>query len=399
MAAEQSLRIGILGFGGAGIAHAGYYPCIRGCVVQKIFNPNPARLEIARQLFPNAERHSTLDNFWRDLDAVSVCTPDSTHADYIVAGLAQGLHVLCEKPLTDSEEGIRKIKVAAAKSDRVVACLHQMRFVPLFRKIKSVLEARELGAVSYLEGYYVHNLVHRAFANDDWRRRDNATPLVYSGCHFVDLLRWLANEEIIEVFAAANNLAFPEYPESDFNLVTLRFKSGVIGKVVVAFGAAGPQDHSIRVYGNRRSIDNNMLFNDAGGWERILHEPIIIQKPLLAHPIKASHHSYLRQLRSNLPAWLMGRIFLATRFLARRPNNEYGGRYYPVRLYEHALACITAIEDFVQAIRQKRQPLCTVDEASKTVLACLSGVESYRTNSPVRVRTLEDVMESGRDSG
>ncbi len=398
MLAGSILRIGILGFGGAGTSHAGYFPCVPGCVVKKIYNPKPERLESARRLFPQIECHATLDSFWQDLDAVSICTPDSTHADYIVAALSHGMHVLCEKPLTDSEEGIRKIKAAAAKSDRVVACLHQMRFVPLFRKAKAILDAKELGTVSYMEGYYVHNLTKRAFVNDDWRRRDNATPLVYSGCHFVDLLRWLAGEDVVEVFAAANHLAFPEYPESDFNLVTLRFKSGIIGKVVVAFGAAGPQDHSIRIYGNRRSIDNNMLFNDAGGWERILHEPIIIQKPLLGHPIKTTHHSYLGQLRGNLPAWLLGKIFLATRFLARRPNNEYGGRYYPVRLYEHALACVTAIEDFVQAIRQRRAPLCTVDEASKTVLACLAGVNSYRTNRPVRVRTLDEVMEGDQNN-
>src|SRR6185295_9259477 len=136
----------------------------------------------------------------------------------------------------------------------------QMRFVPLHRRMKALVGAGALGAISYLEGYYVHDLTLRAFVTDRWRETDNATPLVYSGCHFVDLLRWLADEEIVEVFAAANNIAFPEYPESDLNLVTLRFQSGVIGKVVVAFGAAGPQDHSLRIFGTRRSIDNNMLF-------------------------------------------------------------------------------------------------------------------------------------------
>ena len=390
--AGATLRVGIVGFGGAGTAHAGYYPCVPGCEVRKIFNPKPERLEVARQLFPQAERYQTLEGFWEGLDAVSICTPDATHADYIVAALEHGLHVLSEKPLTDSEEGIRKIKRAAAQSDRVVACLHQMRFVPLFQKVKRVLEARDLGTVSYLEGYYVHNLTHRAFVNDDWRRRDNATPLVYSGCHFVDLLRWLAAEEVTEVYAAANNLAFPEYPESDLNLVTMKFQSGVLAKVVVAFGAAGPQDHSLRIYGNRRSIENNVMFNDAKAWERVLHEPILVQWPLTRHPLPSAHQSMLRQLRSNLPAWLLGKIFLATRWLARHPNNEYGGRYYPVRLYEHAFACVQAIEDFVGAIHEKRAPLCTVDEASKTVLACLAGVESYRTHQPVRVRTLAEVM-------
>lgn len=390
---DSVLRVGIVGFGGAGAAHAGYYPCVPGCEVRKIFNPKPERLEAARQLFPKAERFQSLDGFWEGLDAVSICTPDATHADYIVAALEHGLHVLSEKPLTDSEEGIRRIKrAAAARPDRVVACLHQMRFVPLFEKAKQVLAAGELGQVSYLEGYYVHNLTHRAFVNDDWRRRDNATPLVYSGCHFVDLLRWLAEEDVVEVYAAANNLAFPEYPESDLNLVTLKFRSGVIGKVVVAFGAAGPQDHSLRIYGSRRSLDNNILFNEAKAWDRVIHEPILIQWPLTRHPLKSAHQGVLRQLRSNFPAWLLGKIFLATRWLARHPNNEYGARYYPVRLYEHAFACVRAIEDFVGAIREQRAPLCTVDEAARTVLACLAGVESYRTGQPVRVRTLEEVM-------
>lgn len=395
MVMAKTLRVGIMGFGGAGMAHTGYFPCLPGVTVDKIFDPNPNRLELAQSVFPAVERYLTLDRFYDGLDAVSICTPDKSHADYIVHALQHGCHVLCEKPLTDSEEGIRKIKTATvAYPDLVVACLHQMRFVPLFQKIKRIMQSKELGAISYFEGYYVHNLTNRAFVNDDWRQRDNATPLVYSGCHFVDLLRWLADEEIVEVFAAANHLAFPDYPESDFNLLMLKFKSGIIGKVVVAFGNAGPQDHSLRIYGNRRSIENNVMFNDAFGWERVLHEPIIVQRQLLSHPIKSCNHGLFRQLRSNLPAWLLGKLFLTTRFLARRPNNEYGARYYPVRLYEHALACVTAINDFISAIHENRQPLCTVDEASKTVLACLAGVESYRNNVVVPVRTLSEVLQT-----
>jgi hypothetical protein len=77
------------------------------------------------------------------------------------------------------------------------------------------------------------------------------------------------------------------------------------------------------------------------------------------------------------------------RVLARRPNAEYGAANYPVRLYEHSLACVGAIEDFVGAIRERRPPMCTVAEAGRTVLACLAGVESYRTNRPVTVPEFE----------
>ena len=83
------------------------------------------------------------------------------------------------------------------------------------------------------------------------------------------------------------------------------------------------------------------------------------------------------------------RQFEASRVFARRPNAEYGAANYPVRLYEHSLACVGAIEDFVGAIRDRRAPSCSIDEAGRTVLACLAGVESYRTNRPVAVGTFE----------
>src|SRR3990172_3844145 len=234
----RNLRVGIIGFGGAGQAHYHYFTYLDGCRVVKVYDPKAAGLQRAAELIPHVERSADLDTFWKGLDVVSVCSPDHSHADYITEGLRRDLHVICEKPLTDSIEGIRKIKEASRRSSCVVAVLHQMRFVPLHGKIKQILANKELGVVSYLEGYYVHDLTERAWIYDDWRRAHNATPMVYAGCHFVDLLRWFAGEEIVEVYAAANNLAFPAYPESDLNVATLRFQSGVLGKVLTTFGSA-----------------------------------------------------------------------------------------------------------------------------------------------------------------
>ena len=387
----MSLRVGILGFGGAGRAHASYFACVPGCRVTKVFDPKAPGRERAAALVPQAARCASLDEFWSDLDAVSVCTPDSTHADYVVAALERGLHVLCEKPLTDSIDGIRRIHAAEERHGRVVAVLHQMRFVPLHRTIKALVEQGRLGGVSYLEGYYVHNLQERAYAFDEWRCTESATPLVYAGCHFVDLLRWLADEEIEEVYAAAGHLAYPEYPESDLNVATLRFRTGAVGKVVVAFGAPVPQDHSVRVYGTDAGVENNLLFDRSGRRGEILHSPMLLQRKLLRDPNRANGHGLVAQLRRNVPAWALGKSFEALRLLARRPGAEYGARFYPLRLYEHALACVEAVEDFVGAIRGQRRPLCTVDEAAKTVLACLAGVESFRTGRPVKVQSLKDL--------
>lgn len=384
------MRVGIIGFGGAGQAHSFYLTCVNGCRLVKIFDPKPAAAARAAARAPHARFCTSLDEFLTDLDAVIVCSPDSTHAAYVVTALAHGLHVLVEKPLTDSIAGLQAIRrAAAAAPGQVVAVVHQMRFVPLHQRIKTLVTDRALGALSYLEGYYVHDLTDRAFANDNWRATDNATPLVYSGCHFVDLLRWFAGEEIVEVFAAAGHRAFTRYPESDLNVVTMRFASGAIGKVVVAFGEPGPQDHTVRVAGTDAVVRGNQLYKRDGALGAVLHRPMIFQPPLLRAPGKVGGQTRWRQVRTNLPPYLYARITEFLRLLARRPNAEYGAANYPVRLYEHSLACVGAIEDFAAAIRDRRPPLCSVDEAGRTVLACLAGVESYRTNQPVRVATLE----------
>ncbi|HMF94302.1 MAG TPA: Gfo/Idh/MocA family oxidoreductase [Vicinamibacterales bacterium] len=387
---DTVLRIGIIGFGGSGQAHLFYWSCVAGCRVTKIFDPKEAAAARAAARAPTVAFFSDLEPFWPDLDVVVVCSPDSTHADYIVAALQHGRHVLVEKPLTDSLAGICAIRRAAAAAPRqVIAVLHQMRFVPLHQRIKALLSSGALGRLSYLEGYYVHDLTTRAFETDRWRETDNATPLVYSGCHFVDLLRWFAAEEIVEVFAAASHLAFAEYPESDLNLVTLRFRSGVVGKVLVAFGEPGPQDHTVRVAGSEASVRGNLLYKRDGSPGDVLHRPMIFQPPLLRGAGKTGGQSRWRQVRTNLPPYLFARASDALRLLARRPGAEYGAAYYPLRLYEHSLACVRGIEDFVAAIRERRAPLCSIDEAARTVLACLAGVESYRANRAVPVAALE----------
>jgi len=384
------MRIGIIGFGGAGQAHLFYWSCVAGCRVTKIFDPKPAAAGRAAARGASDIFCADEDRFWPDLDAVVVCTPDGSHARYIVAALERGLHVLVEKPLTDSAEGLCAIRRAAAAAPaQVVAVVHQMRFVPLHQKIKALVDAGALGALSYLEGYYVHDLTTRAFANDRWREDDNATPIVYSGCHFVDLLRWLAGEEIVEVFAAAGHRAFPEYPESDLNLVTLKFASGAVGKVLVAFGEPGPQDHTVRVSGREASVRGNLLYRRDGRLGEVLHRPLIFQPPLLRGAGKSGGQSRYRQLRTNLPPYVMARTVEMLRVLARRPDAEYGAANYPVRLYEHSLACVGAIEDFVGTIRDRRPPLCSIEEAGRTVLACIASVESFRMNRAVAVPALD----------
>jgi len=351
-----------------------------GCRPAMVFDPNPASLDRVRALSPSIPATDDFHDFLKaEIDIVAICSPDRTHAGYIVDSFAAGKHVLCEKPLTDSLEGCREILNAEKKAGGLVGAVqHQMRFLPVHRRMKELISAGALGIVSYAEGYYVHNLIERAGRFDQWRFEQGATPLVYAGCHFVDLLRWLLDDEVEEVSAMANHLAFPDYPESDLNTVLLRFRSGAIGNVVVAFGAARPQDHSVRVYGTRRSIENNLLFEENGDF-------MVIARPFLQKPYGPSirWRAWAKDIKDGLKAILAGR---ATEWLLspfRGKAGEYSVQGYPFRLYEHSHAVRASLEDFVRAVRTRSRPLCTLLEGAKTAATCLAGVEAYRTGQTV----------------
>lgn len=371
--AEKKYKIGIVGFGGAGIALYKHFTTFPDCEVVSVFDIKEKAFERAKSVSPNFFLTSNFEDFLNTVDIVIISSPDSTHADYLCRSVYADKHVLCEKPLTDSIEGVKSIMKAVRENPQIVVGVqHQMRCLPIHIEIKKILEKKELGNIGYIEGYYVHNLTNRAFENDTWRLDENATPLIYSGIHFVDVLRWLMKDEVVEVTGMANNICFPEYPESDLNVILLKFKSGVIGKVVTAFGAARPQDHSIQIYGDKKSIFNNMLFSKDGSFE--------VFKLPIKNSIKGRKFAWFKDL-------LLINFSKFISFLLKiyPYNAQYNVGFFPIRLYEHSLAVENSALNFLGAVKGENVLDCTALDASKSVAVALAGVEAYRTGKTIKV--------------
>src|SRR5262249_9635515 len=149
---------------------------------------------------------------------------------------------------------------------------------------------------------------------------------------------------------------------------SVRFVSGAVGQVVVAFASAGPQDHSVRVYGTERMVNNNLVFRLGGELERTLHRPSLLHREVFRAD-RLEPRRVFDQLRLNAPAVAAHGLFSLLRMVSPRPNYEYGLAQYPLRLYEHGAACVAAIRDFVEAVRTGGRPQCSSAEAARTVLA------------------------------
>lgn len=81
------------------------------------------------------------------IDAVIIATPAPLHVPMAVAALTHGKHVLCEKPLSTSTDGVAQLLALHESSDRFAAVAYVLRFVPALRAAREFIQQGSLGAV------------------------------------------------------------------------------------------------------------------------------------------------------------------------------------------------------------------------------------------------------------
>ncbi len=150
----------------------------------------------------------------RDIEAVSICTPTTTHASVSLAALSKNKHLLVEKPIADNVESARKIFEASRGRDLRVMTGFIERFNPGLIRLKGLLEKRTLGEVVL------------AFARrlGRWPERIGDVGVVKdSAIHDLDLMRYLFNEEPLSVYARAGSIG---HKYEDYVEIMLKF-SGI----------------------------------------------------------------------------------------------------------------------------------------------------------------------------
>jgi predicted dehydrogenase len=126
------------------------------------------------------------------------------HADQIVAAMQAGKHVFAEKPLATTLEDCLRIRAAwQAAGDREFFFGLVLRYAPIYRKAKELLESGIVGHVVSLEFNETLDFNHGGYIHGNWRRdRNNAgTHLLEKCCHDMDLINWLL--ESVPVRAAS----------------------------------------------------------------------------------------------------------------------------------------------------------------------------------------------------
>ncbi len=102
---------------------------------------------------------STLNELLADpaIEAVSICTMNSTHTDTAIAALEAGKHVLIEKPMAMTANEAQAMLSAAEKVGKLLIPAHNQRLFPGHRKARDVLQSGMLGDVLSFESVFSHS--------------------------------------------------------------------------------------------------------------------------------------------------------------------------------------------------------------------------------------------------
>lgn len=151
----EKLRIGIIGTGGISNSHVRAYKQMDDVeiVAGADIVPGKAREALDRWELPEARAYETAREMLEkeELDGVSVCTYNSTHAQCAIEALRAGCHVLLEKPMTVTLEDAQELRRVEKETGKIVTIGFQPRYDARMQKIKEVVQSGRLGQIYYIQ--------------------------------------------------------------------------------------------------------------------------------------------------------------------------------------------------------------------------------------------------------
>lgn len=374
MIASNPVLLIVIGVGLIGPRHAQHIVQNPDCDLLAIVDPSSKALSLAEEL--DTLCFSSTDDLFEYLDQSSIpypdgaliCTPNDTHAK-IAAGLAaKGIHLLIEKPVSTSLEQAKALQqYVAAKKDVKVLIGHHRRFNPFIIAAKEHLD--KIGNIIAIQGTWALQKPKSYFEISPWRTdvRTGGGALLINLVHDLDLLQFLFGP-IERVYAELLKKQRDEYPNVDEGAcLTLRFANGITGTFICA-------DNVISPFNFEAGTGENPLipFDDKlEGFYKVFGS-----KGTLSIPDFTLYHQ--SGLNSAQRSWHepVERTPLIKDRRETRKQRPFDGQ----------------LNHFVELIRGKTEPACTIDDGIRALLCIDAVIKSLESKLPQTVDEVDDIL-------
>jgi predicted dehydrogenase len=282
------------------------------------------------------------------VDIVHIASPVSEIHDLTLQSAAAGKHLVLGKPMA----------MTVAEADRMVAAVEAAGIVcmPLqgimrlrFAWLKARIDAGEIGDILVL-----HQASRWSIA-EEWPR--SGTPgwfadprsvpggaFIDEGIYWVDFFRWVTGSEIVQVEAKLANLVHKDIAVEDWGMATFTTDSGVIATLEASWTINAP-----------RKSGPSPKQNSVVRLEVVGSRGEIIEQWFRA-PGRAV-------LAAGAPDWVF----------ERQPDEPF------------APAAPSPLDHLIDCLEHNRQPVATIRDAHRSLVAALAPYESARTGGPIRL--------------
>lgn len=197
-----------------------------------------------------------------EIDAISVCSTNQTHAENTIKALQAGKHVLCEKPMAITLEECEAMVDAARAAGKVLAIGQNQRLTPPHVIARNLIQEGRIGRVLSFRTTFAHGGPEQWSidqSNATWffdRKQAAFGALADLGIHKTDLIQYLTGERIVRTTA---RLATIDKKGPDGNLIGVddnaiciyELSNGAIGTMTASWTNYGWEDNSTLIFGDK----------------------------------------------------------------------------------------------------------------------------------------------------
>jgi len=369
--AERIFKISIAGCGKVAHLHAKAIQNIRNAKLAGVWSRTPeSAREFASQYKTRPYGDINRMVIENETDLVIVCTPHPFHRQPATEAAGAGANVLVEKPLAadlqDCDAIINACKVRYGK----LGVVSQRRWYPPVRRVKEAIDSGKIGKPVLATVTMLGWRDKAYYDSDAWRgtwKEEGGGVLVNQAPHQLDILLWLMGD-VDEVYGIWRNLNHPYIEVDDTAVAIVKFKSGAIGNILVSNSQKPGIHGKVHVHGeNGASVgvqtDGGAMF--IAGMTGVAEPPV---NDLWTIPGE----------EKMLKKWI-------------QEDTETFNSCDPTVFY---MQC--QIEDFIDAIRNNREPYVSGEAGRKTVELFSAIYRSTRDNAPVRFPLKHEPGPDGR---
>lgn len=220
----DKLGVGVIGLGWFGSRHARIYHQLPNAILKAVCDRDQAKAErVASSTGANVCRDVAELLARPDIDAVSICLPDTQHVDAALAVAAAGNAILLEKPLAHNADAARRIVEAVEANGTRLMVGHILRFDPRYVQVYEAAQPDRLGEP-------IHVRAKRNGVRSTAARLGSATSIrFYMGVHDIDAMQWIARSRIAKVYAQKREVLGNGNEDALYAVVN--FENGAIGSI------------------------------------------------------------------------------------------------------------------------------------------------------------------------